>query len=271
MDTDRHTGKVVLITGAAGGIGRATALRFAHEGAESIYLVDRLAAKLEQVAEEVALLGTQAIPLEAELERGEETIRVVDEAHRDAGRLDVVIANAAIVKREAFLELPLQSWEEIFAVNVTAPFLLSQRAAQHMVSDGASGVILFTGSVAGLGGGIDFAHYNASKAAMTNIMKSAALALVDKNIRVNSVTVGPSDTAFADSVVGIEEMNKLRKHGFPDVPLGRLCSAEDVAATFSFLASDDASYLTGTELVLDGGLSARVYTVPRGHATPAHK
>jgi 3-oxoacyl-[acyl-carrier protein] reductase len=271
MDTERHVGKVILITGAASGIGRATAIRFAHEGANCIYLVDRLAQELKDAADEITSLGIKAVPIEANLDLSENSIRAVDTAHNSAGRLDVIIANAAIVKRESFLELPLRSWEEIFAVNVTAPFVLAQRAAQYLVSDGLPGVILFTGSVAGLGGGSDFTHYNASKAALTNVMKSASLALADYGIRVNSVTVGPSDTAFADDVVGIEAMNRLRTEGFPDVPLGRLCSAEDVAAAFSFLASDDASYLTGTELIIDGGLSSRVYTVPRGDVSASRE
>jgi NAD(P)-dependent dehydrogenase (short-subunit alcohol dehydrogenase family) len=265
MDKDRHAGKVILVTGAASGIGRETALRFAREGATRIYLVDQVHDALNQAAEEVAQLGAHASALHADLQIAEEVIRVVDEAHNDAGRLDVVVANAATVSREPFLDLQLASWQKVIAVNLTAPFLMAQSSAKHMIEDGRPGVILFTGSVAGLGGGAEFAHYNASKAALTNLMKSVTLALVSSLIRVNSITVGPSDTPFADEVVGAEEMERMRRNGFPDVPLGRLCRADEVAAAFSFLASDDASYLTGTELILDGGLSSRVYTVPQGH------
>ena len=264
MDTARHADKTVLITGGAGGIGRETALRFAREGASHICLIDRVPDGMSEVSEDVAALGAVCTSLLADLAIAEECVRAVDAAQTAAGRLDVVIANAATVERKPFLEIEVESWEQILAVNLTAAFLTAQRAAQHMVSDKTAGVILFTGSVAGLGGGAEFAHYNASKAGLTNLMKSASLALASAGIRVNSVTVGPSDTPFADEVVGAAEMARMRRDGFRDVPLGRLCRADETAAALSFLASDDASYCTGTEFILDGGLSSRVYTVPKG-------
>jgi 3-oxoacyl-[acyl-carrier protein] reductase len=262
VQPDRHTGKTILITGGGSGMGRATALRFAREGAESVYLVDRVPDRLETVAREVEAAGAQAGTILAELSEIAECDRAVREAYEAAGRLDVVVSNAAAWTEEPFLELADESWLRVIAVNLTASFVVGQRAARAMVESGRGGVILFTASISSLGGSPQFSHYNAAKAGTANLVKTMALELVGHGIRVNCISPGPSDTQQSVDLVGQELMEKWRREGFPVVPMGRLGSAEDMAAAFSFLASDDATYITGVNLVIDGGLTAHAYSVP---------
>jgi NAD(P)-dependent dehydrogenase (short-subunit alcohol dehydrogenase family) len=155
-----------------------------------------------------------------------------------------------------------ESWLRVVAVNLTASFVIGQRAARVMVEHGRGGSILFTASISSLGGSPEFCHYNAAKAGTANLVKTMALELVKHGIRVNAVSPGPSDTQQSVDLVGEELMEKWRKEGFPVVPMGRLGSVDDMAAAFSFLASEDASYITGVNLVVDGGLTAHAYSVP---------
>jgi 3-oxoacyl-[acyl-carrier protein] reductase len=262
LDPARHAGKVVLVTGGGSGFGRETALRFAREGAEAVYLVDHFDDRLERVGAELEALGTRAGRIQAELAEIAECDRAVKEAYADAGRLDVVISNAAAWTQEPFLDLKDESWLKVIAVNLTASFVVGQRAARAMVETGHGGVILFTASISSLGGGPEFSHYAAAKAATANLVKTMALELVGHGIRVNCISPGPSDTQQSVDLVGEELMDKWRQQGFPVVPMGRMGSPADMAAAFSFLASDDAAYITGVNLVVDGGLTAHTYTVP---------
>jgi 3-oxoacyl-[acyl-carrier protein] reductase len=258
----RHLGKVVFVTGGGSGIGRATALRFAREGAERVYLVDHFEDRLERVAGELAALGCNPGSISAELAEMSECERAVQQAFDEAGRLDVVVSNAAAWSQEPFLELADESWSRVIAVNLTASFAIGQRAARAMVETGRGGVILFTASISSLGGSPGFSHYNAAKAGVANLVQTMALELVGHDIRVNCISPGPSDTQQSVDLVGEELMQTWRRDGFPVVPMGRLGSPEDMAAAFSFLASDDAAYITGVNLVVDGGLTAHAYSVP---------
>ena len=263
LEKGRHHGKAILVTGGGSGMGRATALRFAAEGAERVYLVDRDPDRLAQVAEETGKHGCIVGMIQAELSETAECDRAVAEAADDAGRLDVVISNAAAWSQEPFLELSDDSWARVIAVNLTASFVVGQRAARRMVEGGRGGVILYTASISSLGGSPEFSHYNASKAGIANLVKTMALELVGHGIRVNCISPGPSDTQQSVDLVGEDQMDRWRREGFPVVPMGRLGSSDDMAAAFSFLASDDASYITGVNLIVDGGLTAHAYSVPK--------
>lgn len=262
MDRSRHRGKVVLVTGGGSGIGRATALRFAQEGAARVFLVDRLQDRLDRVAAELEALGAQPGTICADLAEIAGCERAIAAAVEQGGRLDVVVSNAAAWTEEPFLELQDESWLRVVAVNLTASFAVGQRAARAMVAQGTGGVILYTVSISSLGGSPGFSHYNAAKAGTANLIKTMALELVGHGIRVNGVSPGPADTQQSVDIVGEELMEKWRREGFPVVPMGRLGSPEDMAAALSFLASDEAAYITGVNLVVDGGLTAHVYTIP---------
>lgn len=259
---DRHAGKVVFVTGGGSGFGRATALRFAREGASHVAIVDRLQDRLDAVGQEIEAAGAVAQTIRAELSEIAECERAVKEAYGVAGRLDVVVSNAAAWTAEPFLEMKEESWLRVIAVNLTASFAIGQRAARAMVEQGTGGVILYTASISSLGGSLEFSHYNAAKAGTANLVKTMALELVGHGIRVNAVSPGPSDTQQSVDLVGAQLMDKWRTEGFPVVPMGRLGTVDDIAAAFSYLASDDASYITGVNLVIDGGLTAHTYSVP---------
>lgn len=262
MDRERHSGRTVFITGGGSGIGRATALRFADEGAVGVVIVDRYQDRLDNVAAELEARGTKAGTVKADLAEMSEVDRAVREAVEQLGRIDVAISNAAAWTQEPFLEMKDESWTKVIAVNLTAGFVVGQRAAKAMVDSGRGGVILYTASISSLGGSPEFSHYNAAKAGLANLVKTMSLELVGHNIRVNAVSPGPSDTQQSVDIVGRELMDKWRREGFPVVPMGRLGTPEDMAAAFSYLASDDASYVTGVNLVVDGGLTAHAYSVP---------
>ncbi len=262
MDRQRHAGRMVLVTGGGSGIGRATALRFAEEGAEGVVIVDRFQDRLDSVAAELAERGTKMGTVCADLYEIAEAERAVREAVEQLGRLDVAISNAAAWTEEPFLELKDESWQRVIGVNLTAGFVIGQRAARAMVASGRGGVILYTASISSLGGSPTFSHYNAAKAGLANLVKTMALELVGHGIRVNAVSPGPTDTQQSVDIVGEELMDKWRREGFPVVPMGRLGFPEDMAAAHSYLASDDASYVTGVNLVVDGGLTAHAYSVP---------
>ncbi len=262
MDSERHRGKVVLITGGGSGMGREAALRFAREGAARIYLVDHFGDRLERVTNELRELGVYSGAIEAELAETAECERAVKEAYEDAGRLDVVISNAAAWTEEPFLELKDESWQKVIGVILTAGFVVGQRGARAMVEQGNGGSILYTASISALGASPLFAHYSAAKAALVNLVKCMAIELVGHGIRVNSISPGPTDTQQSVDLVGEDQMQRWRDEGFPVVPMGRLGYASDMAAAMSFLASDDAAYITGVNLVIDGGLTAHAYSVP---------
>lgn len=262
MENERHRGKVVLVTGGGSGMGRETALRFAREGAERVYVVDHFADRAELVAGELRELGVGGGAIRAELAEVSECDRAVREAYADAGRLDVVISNAAAWTEEPFLEMKDESWAKVISVILTASFAVGQRAARAMVEAGNGGVILYTASISSLGASPLFAHYCAAKAGVVCLMKTMAIELVKHGIRVNAISPGPTDTQQSVDIVGEEQMQRWREQGFPVVPMGRLGAPADMAAAFSFLASDDASYITGVNLVIDGGLTAHAYSVP---------
>jgi NAD(P)-dependent dehydrogenase (short-subunit alcohol dehydrogenase family) len=259
---NRHAGKAVFVTGGGSGFGRATALRFAQEGARHVAIVDRRPERLAAVAAELEAAGTDAQTIEAELGEVAECDRAVREACEAAGRLDVAVSNAAAWTEEPFLQMADESWARVIAVNLTASFVIGQRAARAMVEQGGGGVILYTASISAVGGSPDFAHYACAKAATVNLVQTMALELVQHGIRVNAISPGPSDTQQSVDLVGEEQMDKWRREGFPVVPMGRLGSVDDMAAAFTFLASDDASYITGVNLIVDGGLTAHSYSIP---------
>ncbi len=262
MASNRHQDKVVVITGGGSGIGRASALRFAHEGASAVYVVDHFAERAEAVADELRGLGVKSLGITAELSELEGCRAAIERPLEDAGRIDVLISNAAAWTEEPFLEMKDESWLKVISVNLTAYFRVAQRAAQAMVAGGRPGVILFTASVSSLGASPEFAHYSAAKAGVANLATTMAIELARHGIRVNAVSPGPADTQQSVDLVGEELMDKWRREGFPVVPLQRLATADDIAAAFSYLASADAGYVTGVNLVVDGGLTAHAYSVP---------
>jgi len=258
MTQKRFDGKVVLVTGGGSGIGRATALRFASDGASQVFVLDRQPERAEKVAKEISDAGASGTPIVVDIGNTAGCDQAIQTVVDKAGGLDIMVSNAAAWTQESFLEMKEESWDLVLNVILKASFLLGQRAARVM-KDRGGGVILYTASIAASGGVRHFIHYNAGKAGILAMMQTMALELAPLKIRVNAVSPGPSDTQQSVDICGEEVMNEFRK-SFNCVPLKRLGLPEDMAAAFAFLASDDASYITGHNLVVDGGLLADIYT-----------
>lgn len=258
----RHQKKTVFVTGSARGFGRATALGFAREGASVVCLVDRLRDELELVASEIETLGCRALCIDADLSATAGCELAVDAALAGAGHIDVAVINHAYVARKtAFVDLADDQWHQEIAVNLTGYYVLAQRIARSMSTHGAGGSILFTASVSALGAGSGFAPYCVAKAGLVSLAKVMAVELARDRIRVNCVSPGPGDTPRSEEYVGREKMDRLRK-GFAAMPIDRLVYPDEVAEAFLYLASDGAGAVTGHNLLVDGGLSARIYELP---------
>jgi 3-oxoacyl-[acyl-carrier protein] reductase len=262
MAGPRLSGRTALITGGGSGFGRATARRFAEEGASKIVLADIRLDKAEEVKAEVEALGVTALAVQSDVGKVEVCEKLVEDtlAFVD-GKLDVLVSNAAAFHGpESFLEFSDDTWFSDLAINLTASYILGQRCARAMAKTGG-GSILYTTSINAQGAGAGIASYVATKSGIVGLLQVMAVELAKYNIRVNAVGPGPADTPRSVQLVGEETMEQFRKK-FPVVPLNRLAAADDIANAFIFLASDEASYITGQNLMVCGGITAYVYNVP---------
>jgi len=261
MIADRFTGRNVFVTGAGSGFGRRTAERFAEEGAKNVYLVDRSQERLDEVSPVIAQQGANPIQICTDLGEMSNCANAVQEALDVDPKLDVMVSNAAAWVEEPFIEMNDKSWRRVLSVNLDAYYVLAQRAAQAMKQTGG-GVILFTSSISSLGHGRGFTAYSVAKAGLVALAKAIAVECAPYNVRCNCVAPGPADTQQSVDLVGEELMEKWRNEGFPVVPMNRLASVDDIANAFLYLASDDAEYVSGVNLVVDGGLTAQTYDIP---------
>ena len=258
MTMRRFENKSILVTGGSSGIGKATAERFAREGGRVLIFADR-AEELRQTAEGFARAaqGLEVIACHGDVSIAADVDRAVQQALQAFGTIDVLVSNAGFAYYEPFLETSEAHWDRLMAVNLKGMFLFSQRVAREMIPRGG-GVILFTASVNGLNAETGLASYNASKAGILLLMKTLALELAPRRIRVNAVCPGFIDTPIThDFIVNDPHWPAYLR----SIPWGRAGRPEEVAAAFAFLASDDAEYITGESLVIDGGQMA-VLTEP---------
>ena len=235
--------KRVLITGGAGGIGAATAERFLEEGS-LVVVLDRDDAALRRLEREQPSLSGA---INADVSDPDAVARGFEELDSLLGGLDVLINNAGVSIRRRFMDISPQEWRQVMAVNLDGVFFVAQQAARRMLA-GDGGVILNMGSTNGLRGYPYYADYNASKAGVIELTRSIALELAP-TVRVNAVCPGFILTPMQETEYTLE----MRRAFEAKVPLGKLGRPGDVAALFTFLASDDASFITGQYFVIDGG------------------
>ena len=242
--------RVALVTGAGHGIGAATARRLAGLGAR-VVVCDLRGDRAEAV---VAELGGEALSLVADVSDATAVEALVAEVLARCGRLDIVHNNAGRLVPGTALTLDLDEWDRTMTTNVRSVFLVSRAALPHLRE--RQGVIVNTASISGLVGEPDLVAYNTSKAAIINLTRQLAADFSREGVRVNCVCPGWIRTGFNDPLFegwSEEEIQTLVER---QVPLGRQGTAEDVAGAVAFLCSDDASYITGHALVVDGGLTA---------------
>jgi NAD(P)-dependent dehydrogenase (short-subunit alcohol dehydrogenase family) len=257
MATD-FTDKVALVTGGNTGIGEATAALLAARGA-TVCIVGRNQQRLETVTARIAAAGGRCWAQTADLASDENLIRVIATILDRNGRIDILVNNAGIDVNEPFLEATREGWERVMAVNLTAPFRLSQLAARNMVTRN-TGAIVNVASVDAYGTDGTFASYNASKAALLALTRQSATELAPSGVRVNSVSPGWTMTSMAAEALTPEELAVMTTK-FSRVPMQRMITPEEVASAIGYLASDAASGITGTDLVVDGGTLANLYVI----------
>jgi NAD(P)-dependent dehydrogenase (short-subunit alcohol dehydrogenase family) len=245
-------GKVALISGGASGIGRATALLFAREGAK-LALADIDLKRGAAVEQEIRANGGQAMFIGCDVSQASDCQRTVQAAVAELGGLDILFNNAGIIQRAAVPNISEADWDRVMAVNVKSVFLLSKYAIPAMVKAGG-GVIINTASGWGLVGGRRAASYCASKGAVVLLTKAMALDHGEQNIRVNCICPGDTETPLL--LAEAEQLGQPRHDFLAEAaqrPLQRLGQPEDVAQAALYLASDAAACVTGTSLVVDGG------------------
>jgi NAD(P)-dependent dehydrogenase (short-subunit alcohol dehydrogenase family) len=251
----RLAGKVAFITGGGTGIGRACATLFAREGAQ-LALVGRRREPLEAVASEITSAGGSALPYPADVVQAQEVESAIQATIQRFGGLDVVVNNAGMLLAATAEQTSQEDWNRILAVNLTAVFLVSRTALPAMRKRGG-GSIVNIGSVLGLVGMRQRAAYTAAKGGVTMLTKAMALDHAAEGIRVNCICPAIVETELVRQVLeATPDPEATRRSRIAQIPLGRLGQPEDVAQLALFLASDESSWLTGTAIPLDGGLTA---------------
>jgi len=248
----RLQNKNAIVTGGAGGIGRATSLAFASEGA-NVAVVDLNVDAAEAVAEEIRAAGGTAIAIGADVSSEADIERVVASVVEGFGGVDVVFNNAGIIRRTTAVETTVEEWDRVFGVNVRAIFLMCKHVVPIMAANGG-GSIVNTGSGWGLKGGGQAISYCASKGAVVNMTRALAIDHGPQGIRVNSVNPGDVDTGMLRDEarqLGQDQAGFLAEAA--ERPLNRMGQPSEIAAAVVWLASDESSYVTGSALVVDGG------------------
>ena len=245
---NRFTDKVVIVTGAGSGIGAATAQRFAVEGAKLV-LAGRTRGKLEAAAR--AFPASHVLIHETDVSSQASVDSLVAAAVKRFGKLDVLVNNAGIAPVGPFMETTVDDWRSAMAIDVDGVFYGCRAAVPHLLA--TKGSIINVSSVSGIGGDWNMSAYNAAKGAVTNLTRSLALELGGQGVRVNAVNPSLTLTELTDEVA---KNDALMAKFAERIPMGRGARAEEVAAVIAFLASDDASFVNGVNLPVDGGLNA---------------
>ena len=246
------TGRGVLVSGGTRGIGRAAAARFVEEGCR----VFVTGVDAEELAATLAALGEGVSGCVADVRDHRGAVDVVARAQSEIGPLDVLANNAGISSVAAFLDIDVEVWDRTIAVNLRGMFSMAQAFARMLVTAGRGGVIVNMASTNALGGEAGYAHYDASKGGVLQLTRTMAVELGPFGIRVNCLCPGYIDTPLNRTIAAGLAENFAADYAAQQIPLGRVGTEDDVAAAYAFLASDDAAFISGAALVVDGAQTA---------------
>ena len=256
----RFEGRSVLVTGGSRGLGRAIAGRFAAEGA-ALTIVGRKQADLDRAVAELRADGGTVEGLAGDVAETGFCEEVVAATVAREGGVDVLVNNAGVFDEAAFTEIEVERWDYVMAVMLRAPFVLSQHAARSMIDRGGGGAIVNISSLEGRGGDGPYASYTAAKGGLNQLTRQMAFELGPSGIRVNAVSPGYCRTEMAEEALGPELIARM-EGGFDRVPLRRLVQPGEVASLVAFLASGEASAISGDDVLVDAGTDADLYLTP---------
>ena len=246
---NRLTDKTALVTGGSRGIGEAIALRLAREGANVALCASQSTEAAEVVAEKIRAQGREAIARQTDVSNAE-AVDVLVKTVLDAwGKIDVLVNNAGVTRDNLLMRMKEDEWDAVLGVNLKGAYQCIKAVVRPMMK-ARTGRIINISSVVGLTGNAGQVNYAASKSGLIGLTKSVARELASRNITVNAVAPGFIPTDMTDKINAT-----MREQLLAQIPLGKLGSPEDIAAAVTFLASDDAAYITGQVLVVDGGMA----------------
>lgn len=244
----RLRNKVAVITGASSGIGRATAIMFAHEGAKVI-AASRDISKISEVVDAIERNGGQAMSIKVDISDPHQVSAMVENAIQRFGKIDILVNNAGITNDQFIEKMTISQWESVINTNLNGTFYCIHEIVPHMIKNNY-GRIINTASIAGEKGAVAQSNYAASKSAIIGLTLSLAQELGSKGITVNAVSPGLISTTMLDSIPV-----KIKERAIKNIPLGRFGVPEEIASSYVFLASDESGYCNGTILDVNGGYS----------------
>jgi glucose 1-dehydrogenase len=250
--------QVAIVTGAGSGIGRAIAMRFAKEGADIAIVYSRNDANAEESARMIETLGREALVYKADVSDGQAIAGMVDRVIETMGRIDCLVNNAGIYESVPLLEMTEEVWDRVLAIDLKSAYLCTQAVARYWQQAGRGGKVVNIGSVHGTRTWQGLSAYAAAKTGLISLTRTMALELAPFGINVNLVS--PGAIAVGGNLAQIsnaEFMERVRR----EIPLGRMGEGGQVASLVLFLASDESDYITGAEIVIDGGLLLHPFTV----------